>query len=1080
MTTKYLSSTSRNLDTTDYAWESVIHQFGRPLLDSELNLSQDVLRAQQRKPNPSGILQRPSKGEGQFIYEPPYDLNGLANPNFQEDTLIIERFQADVAGMLVDVKGTGIADATLNHVALGDPEQSGNRRMDFVFLEVWRKEVTPSMSAKARLRASSPLGGDTITFFDQNSGNTIVLTAGVDFQVSLSQAETARNISDTINAYDGVSGMTLANGIVLTAETKGTNYVFLTLTGGVVANFPDVVITSSSSGVIVIDQPAGGSDGEGKPNANQVYYNGNVDSHTDLWLADNIIDPNLNVSSSRRIQIQYRLRVAGNYIFSPSQTIYGYENPFVFAQGGATAPSPQNHSFTRSSEDYGLWVAGAGDEASATALECVDGYVYSIPIAFVFRREQSNGVDGFHPIDRFNTGVLSTHTGIVTNPFVTNVTQTTSDRPDGLYADEVAVEDVLDLRRCVSTSNVDFYSELKSQFHALLDGQNKTWASYSNDLAPTGDGTSGYSHTPLACDVFGDSTKTFNIGKFKRGFDHISRRFSNAPVIERFFVLVESTASGNQNPDGVSHTPHQDNANGFWYEGDQITIDLAQMDVRGLPFWDASPSSHPFGGDRVTDQLLSGASVTHLGAIWHNDGHYVNSIDQQTRLKSVRGLGTTSIALTLGKHPDTANGGVIGAGDYFLVGDGITGESTGSSRQIFVELIIEFPSGDHGLTGLAEGVGEDSSTWVERYHPAYPSGTVIPYGGSPEGGEVVTNPNSGNGLATPVVNFRDQTREVTLEYVYSLTAFDIVSYDQDKVYLPFRFAYDNATTTIEDTSSGVASPLTIDTFNSKGAHAEPTLVWSNGWVSGQRLLTVTANPLVPYTGSEGTGHVVYVFYKRSAPQTCGADFPLSNGNISTNTGGAVPIELDLEPLAIGDHMMVDVNSPLSFPFLNGTSHLGNSLLPQAGGYDEYELLNTSNVYLDDLTINSGFVELPTFVTMAHNVTIKLGHDNQIFPLPPTKDAMGRVVYRSMRDYFPALYAKNLGMKSKWYKTAVPCLMKILSDDHDLYRKGEVVLVVFTNILNWDRVSKVEKLDTVNSDNVVACVYRTRDQLLLGD
>ena len=68
MTTKYLSSTSRNLDTTDYAWESVIHQFGRPLLDSELNLSQDVLRAQQRKPNPSGILQRPSKGEGQFIY----------------------------------------------------------------------------------------------------------------------------------------------------------------------------------------------------------------------------------------------------------------------------------------------------------------------------------------------------------------------------------------------------------------------------------------------------------------------------------------------------------------------------------------------------------------------------------------------------------------------------------------------------------------------------------------------------------------------------------------------------------------------------------------------------------------------------------------------------------------------------------------------------------------------------------------------------------------------------------------------------------------------------------------------------
>jgi hypothetical protein len=40
MASKYLSTTSRNLDPTDYAWDQVVLQFGRALLDSELNLIQ--------------------------------------------------------------------------------------------------------------------------------------------------------------------------------------------------------------------------------------------------------------------------------------------------------------------------------------------------------------------------------------------------------------------------------------------------------------------------------------------------------------------------------------------------------------------------------------------------------------------------------------------------------------------------------------------------------------------------------------------------------------------------------------------------------------------------------------------------------------------------------------------------------------------------------------------------------------------------------------------------------------------------------------------------------------------------------
>ena len=55
---KFLSSTSRNLDPKDYAWDSVVHQFNRPLLDSELNLAQDLLNKKLTTPSESSPLRR--------------------------------------------------------------------------------------------------------------------------------------------------------------------------------------------------------------------------------------------------------------------------------------------------------------------------------------------------------------------------------------------------------------------------------------------------------------------------------------------------------------------------------------------------------------------------------------------------------------------------------------------------------------------------------------------------------------------------------------------------------------------------------------------------------------------------------------------------------------------------------------------------------------------------------------------------------------------------------------------------------------------------------------------------------------
>ena len=150
------SSTSRNLDPKDYAWDSVVHQFNRPLLDSELNLAQDLLNKKLTTHQELSPLRRQEITARLFLKPFTGDSpNKVANPDFLANTLFIEKFKASVNGMLVDVKGTNSTDPTMNKVTLSEPLEAGSL-VDFVFLEVWRKEVTPSMGAKARLRCQAP------------------------------------------------------------------------------------------------------------------------------------------------------------------------------------------------------------------------------------------------------------------------------------------------------------------------------------------------------------------------------------------------------------------------------------------------------------------------------------------------------------------------------------------------------------------------------------------------------------------------------------------------------------------------------------------------------------------------------------------------------------------------------------------------------------------------------------------------------------------------------------------------------------------------------------------------------------
>ena len=85
------------------------------------------------------------------------------------------------------------------------------------------------------------------------------------------------------------------------------------------------------------------------------------------------------------------------------------------------------------------------------------------------------------------------------------------------------------------------------------------------------------------CDVFGSSANTLNIGNHKRDFNHFSRRFSNAPVVERIFIMVQPNMEAcKAYPIQTFSKLKQGGTKVMWFE-----IDISQIDSKGDINWSA-------------------------------------------------------------------------------------------------------------------------------------------------------------------------------------------------------------------------------------------------------------------------------------------------------------------------------------------------------------------------------------------------------------------------------------------------------------------------------------------------------------
>jgi hypothetical protein len=340
---------------------------------------------------------------------------------------------------------------------------------------------------------------------------------------------------------------------------------------------------------------------DGKSGSGRIWWRGNVkiDPADDLTLnfADDILDGAVASETTKRVQIQYRLRVVtGVDLFAYP---FGIDDPAVVAYSvppNAATPDGAVTAFAYTNQsadgDPGLWRAGDGNPANT--LGTVDGYMYAIPLLAVFRRNTTAFARN------------SNHNGGVASPGP-------SDRPDGLFYDIIVARDVQDLRLGVSPSGWNYQEILQRNFNWLLDNTVKT------EIVQTLIGGGVHGNTHLWADEIGitnahggDGTTTGDTpgAEFIGEFDAVRRRFSDRSIIETFVVEC--------NPAGAT-----------WVNNEVVTVDPTSLPVYPYAAFNwvvYTPGAVAFldmtramflgsGGAKTKATLGFDANLTGLGAV---------------------------------------------------------------------------------------------------------------------------------------------------------------------------------------------------------------------------------------------------------------------------------------------------------------------------------------------------------------------------------------------------------------------------------------------------------------------------------
>lgn len=1081
------TTTSRYLPTGERAFSWVVGQSGKFLLDAEINQSQQLSSDQYLQmrlmEHPSGFLRTASRTNPLSKYEffVPFAVD------FVSDAFKLPKMEVLVADCPpITIEYTNTSDVGSNLIQLDPaPPRSGPapnvQRTDFVFLEVFKVLIAPSPKAKGYVYVSSqPSDGDTITI------GGVVLTArlaapGVDeFQIGGTTAATATNIVNAIN--DGGNSFTT----IVTAKDDGAGTAnLIAVDPGSVGNA--ISLATSVPLILILSGPflTGGADTSNKPSQSQIWRHGNVDSPAPVWLDDDMEDPVIAMETAQRVQVQYRIRVTGQTEAVDFKTQPdGFSNTTILAQGSQLAPvanypfvPADNSTVTLSSDatayetvDPGLWIAGDGTEAAATALGSVDGYVYAIPICFVFRLNDAfdgGAGTGFEPLNNTNGGLPTTHGGFV-HPILGPIGANESDRPDGAFSDAIAPDNVMDLRKHVVIPGADLSTELTYQIQSLLDGSNLSWAIDTASKQTLGGGSGSVSTRYLNCNeigrqalhggtgiVDGDTARGVTI----RSFDHVARTFSDHSTVER--IVFEFIPSYDQATYPGKYVVQDQLGFSGWHEGDTLHLNLdaltASTDHTYLP-----PGSFVGGlAEFIFDFAPPGTTITDVLSIYHDEGDSTSGtpVDVNTEATTIIGLGTGHVEITLDVNQTSVDGG-----DPLNPLAPMVGESAvdnGSQRRILVEVEITYPRVNVNAVGAGTSDTPDGDLT--------PDTTPYPYGPLIEN-DSANRPPDWEAL-TPLKT-REGFREMRMEYVASLNGAatpiteTVISQDANTIVLSKRIYGDNSfPVTVTDVPSAVAIP--VDLATTEYGSSSRVLKLGAALPAANRLCSVTyfAQEPVPQSGGAGAGYQVSTYFRSVSPQTVGIS------DLAPTV--ILPNSLEIEVLSVGQNIWTGqvssggVERP--YPYAAPLDQI--PVNPGSGAFaGEWEFAATSDISIADFNASVGNLTLQTHVPldMTENITVET----------PTKDAAFRMYYPDLPagSYYPTAMAQGLsGVVA--HKVWVPALVRSTVDTL-AFRKDEILLAIITR---WAELDSDNTVRFVDSDNRTAVAfYRTKGQLLMKE
>lgn len=430
---------SRVLDGTDSGYNEVILQQGKPPLDSEFNLLQELASDFSRRVvlrgSPSGFLGNETNSHSDFLTSADWsNWFQFGSQRASEQRAVV---WANVNGWLIPVTGTQTGTPpgapndtdTFNRITLEPPPaSSGDRRVDYVFLEVWQARVSPNPAS-----TNKPSSSAIYKYGNVEGGASFLADDIVDPALGFETTQRVQ-LQYRIRVVTNVLGLTTNPDGFDPAVVKAQ---------GAAADPTSWVFENMRS---ELGDPGLWRAGDGTQGAL-----GTVDGYS------------------------YAIPIAGIFrrnsvawVGDPSQNINGAfnRNPAAVDRTGA-------QTFTTVAT---LGADLAAGETTSVDLVSSDGIPLPItPASPVFIQIG----DEILTYGSVTTGsppqLVSLTRGLngTRDEFHAEGTEVLvlSGRPDGLFSDQITGTDILDLRHLVNPNGFDYESLLKSNFDRLLRGQ---------------------------------------------------------------------------------------------------------------------------------------------------------------------------------------------------------------------------------------------------------------------------------------------------------------------------------------------------------------------------------------------------------------------------------------------------------------------------------------------------------------------------------------------------------------------------------------------------------------------------------